>query len=120
MKPNGLPKNKIIKSRIKIAEILKTGNRKEGELLTIFVKSEKDEPAFALLVDKNLKRATERNRLKRMTRELVRTSKKVFKRSSAIIMIKPAAENQTYWQIKADFDNLLSISQRRTTEQSTS
>jgi ribonuclease P protein component len=112
VKPNGFPKNKIIKSRIKMAEIVKTGNRKEGELLTIFVKSEKDEPAFAFLVDKNLKRATERNRLKRITRELVRTGQNALRRTSAIIMIKPAAENQTFWQVKVDFDNLISIPSR--------
>lgn len=106
----GLPKNKIVKSRSQIKEILKNGSKKSGELLTIYELHEPKvkETKFAFLCDRSSSRATERNRLKRIVREIVRNEGERLPKGAVIFLVKPAGENKTYWQIREELLELIS------------
>lgn len=110
MKSNGLPRRMILKSRQKIFWIIRNGSAKQGNFLAVHqVKQEVlSWSRFAFMVSKNIRGAVERNRLKRIVRELVRVSKERFLNSDTIIVIQDQAAKKTFWQIKEDFVSLIS------------
>lgn len=112
MSGNTLPRMSIIKSQKKLLDMKKTGLKKEGEYLTLLVSgspdqsSPKEEEKFAVLVDRNIEKAVERNRLKRIARELIRLNKKSLT-PPTIVRIMTSAKGRSFWEIKEDFDQLL-------------
>ena len=104
-----MSKASIISSTQRIEEILKGGERKEANLLWLFQKKSKGSrmAQFAFLTEKGIKRAVDRNRLKRIARELARQNQAQFKNHESVFYLKRAALKQTFWQIKEDFDSLL-------------
>ncbi|MCI0531613.1 MAG: ribonuclease P protein component [candidate division Zixibacteria bacterium] len=104
-----MPKASIISSSQRIEEILQKGERKEAKLLALFQKKARGgkRPQFAFLTEREIKRAVDRNRLKRIARELARQNQTGFKNLESIFYMKRKAIGQTFWQIKEDFDSLL-------------
>jgi ribonuclease P protein component len=81
-----------------------------GEVVTIYEvpKAESEKTRFAFLCDRNIKKATERNRLKRILREIVRTNRVYIQNHNTIFLVKGSARDKTYWQIKEDFVSVIS------------
>lgn len=81
-----------------------------GEVVTIYevreAKSEKTR--FAFLCDRNIKKATERNRLKRILREIARTNRIYIQNNKIIFLAREPARDKTYWQIRDDFVSVIS------------
>ena len=110
MKPNGLSKRMVIKSKKQVREILSQGTKRVGQFLTVYSlpKSKLQEPQVAFLCHRDLRKAVERNRLKRIIREVVRTNKLSLRKSENIFLLKDLARDKTFWQIKEDFVSVIS------------
>ena len=94
----------IIKSRRRVLELLRQGVKRNGQLLTLYLtKRAKGQARFSFLVDRDIREATERNRLKRITREIVRVNKGLLNHCETIILVKEAAVAKTFWQVREDF-----------------
>lgn len=108
MRPNSLPKKIIIKSKKELQEIQKAGCRRSGELLVLYQVNAAGEthPRFGFMAKGGTSKAFQRNRLKRIARELVRHNKDRFANLLTVISLKPSAIDKTFWQIKEDFDSL--------------
>jgi len=104
MQKFGLPRERMIKSRERIRRIQKEGTKKEGELFTLYRTKTNParEPQVAILVDRDIRKATERNRLKRLVREVVRLNRPGLLKRDAILYIKPRAEGKTFWEIQRE------------------
>ena len=112
MKPQSLPKRMIIKSKKEMAHVFKTAPLKQGELLTLYhLKKPKTGTRFAFVCDRGIKKATERNRLKRIMREIFRAEKNKFLNQETIFLARQTAVGKTFWQIKEDFVRLMSPGQ---------
>ena len=110
MKKNGLPRDILIKSKSEIRDVLKNGLQKIGEAVTIYEvpKAKNEKARFAFLCNRNIKKATERNRLKRILREIVRTNRIHIQNYKIIFLVREPARDKTFWQIKEDFVRLIS------------
>jgi len=110
MKPNGLSKRMVIKSKKQVREILSQGTKRVGQFLTVYSrpKNKLREPKVAFLCHRDIRKATERNRLKRIIREVVRTNKLSLQKSENIFLLKDLSQDKTFWQIKEDFVRVIS------------
>ncbi len=72
--PFGLPKKEIITSSREISNVFKSGKRIAGSQISIFYKLYHDHESIrvAFTASKKIKRAVDRNRLKRLMRETFR------------------------------------------------
>lgn len=89
---------------------MKSGSKRSGELLTIYQLHEPraKESRFAFLCDKEINKATERNRLKRIVREIVRSEKDKLPKGALVYFVKPAGRRKTFWQIREELLALIS------------
>src|SRR5574341_391068 len=110
MKKNGLPRSILIKAKSEIRDLLKNGRQKRGEAVTIYEvpKAGSEKSRVAFMCDRNIKQATERNRLKRILREIVRTNRIYIQNHKTIFLARESALDKRYWQLKEDFVRLAS------------
>ena len=101
----GLPRNKILrKDDIKL--VLNSGIRKSGAHLNIFYRMPSDEK-FAVLVSKKSGGAVDRNRGKRVAREIYRCNPAWFQKMRIVFLLKQV--NIDHDALGTEIKELLSI-----------
>lgn len=100
-----LPRRKIIKHSHEIRNVLNNGKKKSGEYLNLFIKYSSQDK-FAVLVTKRNSNAVERNRAKRIIREMYRLHPDWFNKKRIIFYIKRVDFN--YTSIEMEINKLLS------------
>ena len=103
-----LPKKYRLRKRKEIEEIFKKGNSKNSDLVFIkFLKNNLENPRFCFIVSKKISnKAVERNKVKRLLREVVRKEilPNLKTNCDYLIIAKPLILNKNYWQIKKDLE----------------
>ena len=103
-----LPKKYRLRKRKEIEKIFKEGKSKNLNLVFIrFLKNNLGYPRFCFIVSKKVSnKATKRNKVKRLLREVVR--KEILPTLETnydyLIIAKPSILNKNYWQIKEDLE----------------
>ena len=100
-----LPRNQILRKE-DIKRVLNSGTKESGAYLNIYHKISTTEK-FAVLVSKKLGNAVDRNRIKRIAREIYRTNPAWFHRMSIVFLIKQADVNHD--SMKMEIKSLLQI-----------
>jgi ribonuclease P protein component len=106
-KKYSLERRKILKKFHEIQIILEEGKRKRGYFLNLYIQDTKDEK-LAILVSKKLGNAPERNRVKRLIREIYRLHPHWFKGISIIFRVKRIKND--YELLEMEIKKLLSVS----------
>lgn len=91
-----LPRKQILRRNENIKNILKSGIKKTGVCLNIYYQNS-SEKQFAVLVPKKSGSAVERNRGKRIIREIYRLNPEWFKHLKIVFLLK---------QVNIDYDAL--------------
>jgi ribonuclease P protein component len=102
-----LPRKRIIKHVQEIRDVLRSGKKKSGVHLNLYIVESSDEK-FAVLVTKKIGNAVERNRTKRIIREIYRLHAEWFKKLRIIFYIKRI--DFDYKTIEMEIKKLLTIS----------
>ncbi len=98
----------VIKKKREIRGILAGGEKRRGKYLLAFVQASKGEQfRFCVLVGGKVKRAVDRNRIKRLLREIIRKNRSlVGNRGDVVLSYSPGWAEVTYHELEADFRNL--------------
>ncbi|NOX37895.1 MAG: ribonuclease P protein component [Calditrichaeota bacterium] len=83
----GLPRSLILKKPSEIRQVLNQGLRRSGKYVNLYTFPAK-ERRFAVLVSRRLGKATQRNRMKRLIREIYRLHPEWFENCLTVIYIK--------------------------------
>ena len=108
MKKEGFPKEIRIKKKSEIDEVIKKGKKTSGENLTLY-RLEKDEgkQKFGVKVNRNIKGAVKRNRIKRLLREILRKNKEKFRgNEKVLIFYRSSTAKASYQSLLSEFENL--------------
>lgn len=113
MKKEGFPKEIRIKKDLEFKEVIKKGEKKIGENLILFIlKKDNTSLKFGIRIDKTIKKATKRNRIKRIIREILRKRKDKFLPGERVVIVyKSLKENVKLKELQKDFDNLVHMHQ---------
>lgn len=106
-KKYSLKRKKTLKKFQEIKSILEEGEKKTGKFIDLYLQNSKDEK-FAILVSKKSGNAVERNRAKRLTREIYRLHPDWFKKMRIIFRIKRIKNN--YKVLEMEIKKLLAAS----------
>jgi ribonuclease P protein component len=106
-KKYSLKRKKILKKFQEIRIILEEGEKKTGKFIDLYVQNSKDEK-FGILVSKRSGNAVERNRAKRLIREIYRLHPDWFKKIGIIFRIKRIKNN--YKVLEMEIKKLLTTS----------
>lgn len=101
-----LPRKRILKRQNEIKSLLNGATKRSGKYLNLFFQNSTDEK-FAVLVGRKAGTAVERNRMKRLVREIYRLHPEWFEGIRIIFYIKQV--NITYNALKMEIKKLLSI-----------
>ncbi len=101
-----LPRKKILKKNDEIRSLLNSATKKSGKYLNIHIQNSTDEK-FAVLITKKAGSAVERNRMKRLIREIYRLHPEWFEAQRIIFYIKQV--NIQYNTLEMEIKRLLSI-----------
>jgi len=102
-----LPRKKTLRKSSEIRNLLNNSQKKSGAYLNIYIQNFSDEK-FAVLVGKKAGSAVERNRMKRLVREIYRLHPEWFEDMRIIFLIKQV--NINYSKLETEIKRLLSIS----------
>jgi ribonuclease P protein component len=93
MKDESFPKSIRIRKKEEFEEVLRKGKKVQGDFLVLYRLFYEDGPKFGFLIGKKIDRAAQRNRIKRILREIVRKNQDKFSSGKIVIQcIKPLAE----------------------------
>jgi len=113
MKKEGFSKKERLKKKKEFEKVFKTGKKLwiGSLLLMIFKKNELGYRRLGVVVSRKIRKATQRNKVKRWIREVFRRNKEIFPESSDIIIIPhPNCVNSSYWEILEAFKKKLQSS----------
>jgi len=109
MKKEGFPKEIRIKKKSEFDEILKNGKKIPGKNLTLYrMDSHEKLQKFGIKLNRNIKGAVKRNRIKRLLREILRKNKDRFKENERVLVFyKSTAKDTSYKSLLSEFENLI-------------
>jgi len=109
MKKEGFPKAIRIKKKAEFDQIIKQGQKRVGENLVLYrLNSNDKEQKFGIKVNRNIKGAAKRNRIKRLLREILRKNKDKFKENERILVFYRSSTAQTTYQnLLSEFEGLV-------------
>ena len=110
MKKEGYPKNVRIKREYEFRQTFLHGSKKRGEALIIFRQKRKDEqgPKFGIKMGRGIKKASERNKIKRVIKEVLRKNKERFgKNENVIVLCKTTSEELDSQKLKEELEKLI-------------
>jgi ribonuclease P protein component len=113
VKKEGYPKSVRIKREYEFRQTFLQGSKKRGESLIIFRDKRKDDqgPKFGIKVGRGIKKASERNKIKRVIKEVLRKNKKIFgKDENVIVLYKSAAKEWDSKKLKEELERLMDVS----------
>lgn len=100
------PKSEKIRRNAEFSEIIQTGRKVSGQLMTCFYRpAEKRQIGFA--TPKRLGQAVERNRARRRMREAYRINKNEVGPIRMIVLAKPSIKQATWEDIQREFRQLI-------------
>ena len=99
---------KVIKKKKDIRDVVAHGEKNKGRYLVVYVKAPSgDEGRFCILVGGKVKKAVDRNRIKRLLREIVRKNKHLLKKhGDAVLCYSLNRAEISHDELEADFKDL--------------
>jgi ribonuclease P protein component len=113
VKKEGYPKSVRIKREYEFRQTFLQGSKKRGERFTIIRDKRKDEegPKFGIKVGRGIKKASERNKIKRVIKEILRKNKDRFGNNENVIILYKAAEvDKDFLKLKEELEKLINAS----------
>jgi ribonuclease P protein component len=111
MKELSLSRRERIKRKKEMEGVFSSGKVYRGDFLTlrIAISRESNEKAkFAFLLAGKIKGAVNRNRTKRLMREVVRRNKQLFSPGDKVVILaSPEAKNRCFREFQSEFLNLV-------------
>jgi ribonuclease P protein component len=101
---------KVIKKQREIKKTIEQGEKRKGEYLTLFVNPQPEEDfGFCVLVNKKIKKAVRRNRIKRILREIVRKNIGLFGKTNqrVVLLYNSDSAEVSYIELEDDFRGLV-------------
>ncbi len=93
MKKEGFPKKVRIKKDLEFLEVINRGEKKVGEKIILFIlKKDNSYLKFGIRVNKSIKKAVKRNRIKRLLREILRKNKDKFLPGCRVVVVYKSSE----------------------------
>jgi ribonuclease P protein component len=109
-KKEGYPKSLRVKKDSEFRQIMNEGIKKRGDNLIVFRLPRGAEVGqkFGIKIGKGIKKATERNKIKRIIREVLRKNKDRFdENESVVVLVKSAAEEINLHKLKEELVSLI-------------
>jgi ribonuclease P protein component len=108
MKKEGFPREIRIKKKYEFDEILKKGKKISGENLTLYrLDTNQGKQKFGIKLNKKIKGAVKRNRIKRLLREILRKNKNKFRESEKVLVFyRSDTVKVSYRDLLSEFENL--------------
>jgi ribonuclease P protein component len=96
------PKSEKIRRNGEFSEIIQTGRKVNGHLMTCFYRPA-EKPQIGFATPKRLGRAVERNRARRRMREVYRFNKNEIGPIHLILLAKPSIKHASWKTIESEF-----------------
>ncbi|MCJ7508666.1 MAG: ribonuclease P protein component [candidate division Zixibacteria bacterium] len=99
---------RVIKRKEEIEETIQQGEKRKGKYLLGFVHpSSQEDFSFCILINSKIKKAVERNRIKRVLREIVRKNKEIFRTKGRIALLYISSSAETsYTKLENDLKGM--------------
>jgi ribonuclease P protein component len=99
---------KVIKGKKEIEETIQHGEKRKGKHLLGFVNPlPREDFSFCILINSKIKKAVERNRIKRVLREIIRKNKEIFKAKGRITLLYISGSAETsYTKLENDLKEM--------------
>lgn len=109
MKKEGFPKAIRVKKKSEFDNIIRKGEKTTGKNLILYrLNSHEKEQKFGIKVNRNIKGAAKRNRIKRLLREVIRKNKDKFKETETVLLFyRSSAAQMTYQDLLSEFEGLV-------------
>jgi len=107
-----LPKENRLKKKKDFETIFKSGKLIKGkDILVKYLYNKEEDSKIGFIVSKKVsKKATERNKIKRRFREIIRANKEKIKKGLGIIIIAlPSSKKLSFKEIDSEIKNILEI-----------
>ena len=101
-----LPKKEIIRKRKEFSEIFQQGEHWRGKYLNFFF-AESESRQIGFTVPKKLGKAVQRNRIKRLLREVYRRHRHEIGTYKIVVLARREAVGITLWDVEEDFHQFL-------------
>ena len=106
-----LPKKYRLRKRKEIEKVLKEGKSKKLKFVLVkFLKNNLENSRFCILVSRKVaSKATKRNKIKRLLREVIRKEilPNLKENCDYLIFARPQILGKDYWEIKKDMEKLI-------------
>lgn len=106
----GFPKRIRVKKESEFNQIIKRGSKKSGKNIVLYrLRSSDEGQKFGIKITRGIKRAVERNKIKRIIRETLRKNKDKFESNEKVVVLfrSPSkGPNRTVHAGEIDFDRL--------------